>query len=191
MVEIVVTVGILALLSGAAADLFINIFPKKGNIVSEQLSTQNETRKAIDEFENEIRGATYSSIGSYPIEEASSTEIVFFTNPGAGALRSRVRYYVVGTTMMKGVVNPAGNPLAYNTSTEVVTEVLHGVMPTTTIFTYFDAGYTGNQDPMPQPVQVGQIRMVGIRVTIDKNPFNSPNQFTSESKAIIRNLISN
>ena len=191
LVELVVSIAIFALISGAAVELLIYMFPKKGNIVTEQLSTQSETRKVVDDFVNEIRGATYSSIGSYPLAEDSSTEIIFFTNPGANFLRDRVRYFLDGTTLKKGIVEPSGNPMTYDVSTESVTEVLHSVVPTTTIFTYYDANYTGSEVPLVQPVEVGLVKMVGIKVTIDKNPLMSPNSFTTESKAIIRNLKDN
>jgi type II secretory pathway pseudopilin PulG len=191
MVEIVVSIGIFALIMGAAVELFIFMFPRRGDIVTEQLSTQSETRKALDEFVNEIRGASYSSIGAYPIAEASSTEIIFYSNPGAKATRDRVRYFLASTTLMKGVIEPSGNPLVYDLNNEVLTEVLHSVVPTSTIFTYYDENFTGAEAPLTQPVEVGLVRVVGIKVTIDKNPQNSPTSFTTESKAIIRNLKDN
>lgn len=191
LVEIVVAIGIMVLISGVAVDLLINIFPRKGDIVIEQLSTQTETRKALDEFVNEIRGASYSSIGSYPLAEASTTEIIFYSNPNANSLRSRIRYFLEGTILKKGIVDPTGNPLTYDLGTETSTEILHGVVPTTTIFSYYDDNFTGDQAPLAQPVEAGNVKMVGMKVTIDKNPYNSPYQFTTESKAIIRNLKSN
>ncbi|MFA6105561.1 MAG: prepilin-type N-terminal cleavage/methylation domain-containing protein [Patescibacteria group bacterium] len=191
LIEIVVSIAIFTLISGAAVELFIFMFPRKGDVITEQLSTQSETRKVLDDFVNEIRGATYSSIGSYPIAEASSTEIIFFSNPGAKATRDRVRYFLDGTLLKKGTIEPSGNPLVYDVGTEVITEMLHSVVPTTTIFTYYDAAYTGSESPLVQPVELGNIKMVGIKVTIDKNPLNSPNSFTTESKAVIRNLKDN
>ena len=191
LVEIVVSIAIISLIAAAAVEIFIFIFPKKGDVVIEQLSTQSETRKVVDDFVNEIRGATYSSIGSYPIAEASSTEIIFYSNPGAKATRDRVRYFLSGTNLNKGTIEPTGNPLVYDVNNEVVVEVLHSVVPTTTIFSYYDANYTGSESPMSQPVEIGLIKMVGIKVTIDKNPLMSPNSFTTESKAIIRNLKDN
>jgi prepilin-type N-terminal cleavage/methylation domain-containing protein len=191
LVEVVVSISVFVLIAGAAVELFIFIFPKKGNIIIEQLSSQNETRKVVDDFVNEIRGATYSSIGSYPLAEASSTEIIFYSNPGANSLRDRIRYFLSGVTLQKGIIEPSGNPLEYNLSTETTSTVLHGVVPTTTIFTYYDANYTGDEPPLTQPIEVGQVKMVGIKVIIDKDPLNSPNSFTTESKAIIRNLKDN
>ena len=191
MVEVVVSIAIITLISGAAVELFIFMFPRKSDVVTEQLSTQSETRKVLDEFVNEIRGATYSSIGSYPIADASSTQIIFYSNPGAKATRDRVRYFLEGTLLKKGTIEPSGNPLSYDQNNEIITDVLHGVVPTTTIFTYYGADFTGNEDPLPQPVEVGLVRVVGIKVRIDKNPFNSPTAVVAESKAVIRNLKDN
>lgn len=191
LIEIIVSLAIFTLICGAALELLIYLFPRKGNIITEDLSTQSETRTVVEGFVNEVRGATYSSIGSYPLAEASSSEIIFYSNPGANSLRDRVRYFLNGTILEKGVVEPTGNPLTYDLGSETITQILHGVVLTSTIFSYYDSNFTGSEAPMPQPVEVGNVRMVGIKVTIDKDPNNSPNSFTTESKVIIRNLKDN
>jgi type II secretory pathway pseudopilin PulG len=190
LIEIVLSLAIFMLLLSAGLELMVGLFPKK-DIVAEQLSSQSEARKMVEEFVNEARGASYSSIGAYPLAEASSTEIIFYANPQANSLRYRIRYFLQGRNLMKGMVEPTGNPLDYNLNNEVVIEALHGIVPTTTIFTYYDASFTGSEDPLPQPVEVGKVKVIGIKVTIDKNPLISPTSFTTESKAFIRNLKDN
>ena len=190
LIEIIVSISIFILVSLAAAEMMVKVFPSK-RIIDEQLSSQSETRKVVDEFVNEIRGATYSSIGGYPLAEASSTEIIFYSNLNAGTTRYRIRYFVSSTIMYKGVTEPTGNPLTYNTATEIVTPVLHGIVTVGTVFTYYDQAYTGAESPLSQPVETGLVRMVGIKVTIDKNPTISPTSFTTESKVVIRNLKDN
>jgi len=79
LIEILVAIGIfLLLVTGTTTLLTYSI--KANKIIWEQLSTQNEGRKVVQDFVNEMRSATYSSLGAYPIEQASSSQIIFFSN---------------------------------------------------------------------------------------------------------------
>ncbi len=184
-------IGIFILLIGSITAFFISSTQNQ-TIIFNQLDTQGEVRKVIQDFVGEIRSATYSSIGSYPLLEASSSEIIFYTNIDADNLRERVRYFLVTTTLKKGIIKPSGYPLMYNTSSESITDVIHSVVQTSsTIFTYYDANYTGVEPPLVQPVNPSAVRVVGIQIFIDKNPSSSPNVFGFQAKANIRTIKDN
>ena len=191
-IEVLVAVSISALITGAIVQIFL--FSWRNNaIVWEQLATQNEGRKVIQDFGNELREAGASSIGSYPIESASGTAIVFYSNTDDDSLVERIRYFTEGSTLKKGVTKPAGSPLAYVTSTETITEVAHDVANggSSSIFYYYDGNFSGTQSPLSSPVTVAQIRMVGITLRLEEDPNLSPVPFYVESKVAIRNLKDN
>lgn len=192
LLEILVAMGVFALIMIGAVSIFSYSW-KANKIVWEQLSTQNEGRKVVQDFVNELRSATYSSIGAYPLAKASTTEIIFYSNIDTDSLRERVRYFLTTSTLKKGVTKPSGQPLSYNTSTESVVEIVHDVYNTTTpIFFYYgqNYGYTSST-PLSQPVAVTDVRVVGITLDLEEDPTNSPVPFHIESKAEIRNLKSN
>lgn len=193
LVEVLVSMGIFTLVIGSIAAVLMNSF-KTRDIVFEQLLTQNEGRRVVQDFTNELRSATASSIGAYPLEKASSTEVVFYTNLDQDTLRERVRYFTQGTILKKGVIKPTGNPLNYETSNEIITEVAHSLAVTTTpVFTYFDQNFIDDvtSAPLVQPVSVSQVRVVGVQIMLDKKPNISPAPFVIQAKAAIRNLKSN
>lgn len=192
LLEVVIAMAIFTLIISAIVGVFMSAFTTK-DIVFEQLSVQNQGRKVVQDFVNELRGATYSSIGSYPLAEASTTEIIFYTNLNADSQRARVRYFLATTTLKKGVVLATGNPLTYVTSTEVITNVVSSVSrsSSTPIFYYYDANFSGSQSPLAQPVNTSQVRVVGINLILDKNPNASPTSFTIQAKSEIRNLKDN
>lgn len=191
LIEMLAGIGIFILLIGSITAFFISSTQNQ-TIIFNQLDTQGEVRKVIQDFVGEIRSATYSSIGSYPLLEASSSEIIFYTNIDADNLRERVRYFLVTTTLKKGIIKPSGYPLMYNTSSESITDVIHSVVQTSsTIFTYYDANYTGVEPPLVQPVNPSAVRVVGIQIFIDKNPSSSPNVFGFQAKANIRTIKDN
>ncbi|MFH1789909.1 MAG: type II secretion system protein [bacterium] len=192
LIEVLVAMGIFILLLSAV--IFLYTFSIKSNkIVWEQLSTQNEGRKIVQDFINELRSANYSSIGAYPLALTSSTEIVFYSNIDSDTLRERVRYFMSGSTLRKGVIKPTGNPLQYSGDGEVLTDIVHDVFNTSTpVFYYYgeNYGYTSST-PLEQPVSAMDVRIVGIVLELEEDPSASPVPFHIESKVAIRSLKDN
>ncbi len=193
LIEVLVTLGIFILLAAATVQIFLTSHTSE-QIIFDQLDAQGEARRALETFTDEVRGATYSSIGAYPIELASPTEFIFYSNVDSDSYIERVHYFLNGTTLEEGITKPSGNPLSYNTSTETVTDVVHYVANTSTpIFTYYDQNYDGTDSstPLSDPINLTQIRMIGVNLRLDKNPTASPAALTVETQAEMRNLKSN
>lgn len=191
LLEIIVAVGIFALIAGAIVQVFL-VSWRNNAIVWEQLATQNEGRKVIQDFSKELREASDSSIGSYAIESASGTQIVFFSNIDSDAYKERIRYFVSSTILKKGIIKPSGSPLAYSSSTETVTDVAHDMANgTSSVFFYYDKNFTGSQTPLSSPIDVASIRVVRIILKLEEDPNLSPTPFYIESKVMIRNLKDN
>lgn len=191
LLEVIVAVGIFALLIGAVMEIFL--FSWKGNaIIWEQLSTQNEGRKATQDFSNELREATASSIGAYAIESATGTQIVFYSNIDVDSLVERIRYFVASSTLKKGVIKPAGNPLTYNSGVESIIIIANDLANgTTSVFSYYDADFNGSGDPLSGAIDVTKIRVVKMSLKLEENPNLSPVPFYIEIKVMIRNLKDN
>lgn len=189
LMEITVALGIFILIITSVVAVFIYTW-KANKIVWEQLSTQNEGRKIVQDFINELRSATYSSIGAYPLENVSTTQIIFYSNIDTDAYAERIRYSLEGTVLKKGVIKPSGVPLAYDSGSEVVTEIVHDVYNTTTpIFYYYNQNYgSTSSTPIEQPVSITEVRVVGFTLELEEDPAASPAPFQIESKTEIRNL---
>lgn len=191
LVEVLVAIGIFSFLAVAVVSLFLTSY-KYNAIVWEQLKTQNEGRKTTQDFVNELRAASQSSIGAYPIEAAATTSITFYSNIDADTLRERIRYYMSGRTLKRGVIKPTGNPLTYASSSEVITDVARDVANTSTaIFYYYDSNYSGAEAPLSSPIDIARIRVVKITLQLDQDPYLTPAPFFIESKGLLRNLKDN
>lgn len=192
LLEVLVAMGIFLLFVFGAATL-LTYSLKSNKIIWEQLKTQNEGRKVVQDFINELRSAVYSSIGSYPVEKADQQEIIFFSNIDTDTYRERVRYFLSDSTLKKGVIKPSGNPLQYSPSSEIITEIVHDIHNTTTpLFYYYgqNYGYTSST-ALSDPVSVTDVRVVGITLELEEDPYASPEPFHIESKVEIRNLKDN
>lgn len=192
MIEVLVSIGIfLLLITGIIEMLLWGMHGR--DVVWEQLSTQNEGRKIVQDFVNEMRRASASSIGAYPLETANTSTVVFYSNIDTDSWRERVRYFLSSKTLKKGVTKPTGTPLSYSPASEVITTVVNDVANgTSSIFYYYDQDYSSaSGTPMSAPINIPLVRMVGIKLMLEEKPNVAPAPFIIESKAEIRNLKSN
>ncbi|MFA5061582.1 MAG: hypothetical protein WC526_00310 [Patescibacteria group bacterium] len=190
LIEVLVALGIFVLLVGAVVAVYLT-GSRYNSVVWEQLSTQNEGRKATQDFVNQIRTASQSSIGAYPVQAASSTGIIFYSNTDSDSLVERLRYFTVTSTLKMGIIKPTGNPLTYNPVNEIVINVANELANATSVFYYYDGNYNGSGAPLASPIDVTKIRVVRIILKLDQNPNLTPAPFYIESKAMLRNLKNN
>jgi prepilin-type N-terminal cleavage/methylation domain-containing protein len=191
LVEILVTMAIFSIILGAIG-LFARDTFYYDNIFSSGLISYDEAKKILQPVASEIRSASQSSLGAYSIESADEGSFVFFTDTNSDGLKERIRYFLSGTTLKRGVISPTGSPLQYlstnEITTDVVTNLTNGATP---IFTYYDTDYNGNTNPLVQPVSVPSIRLVKITLIIDVDPNRPPLPMTVSTQVSIRNLKDN
>lgn len=192
LIEVLVAMAIFILIIGGVVEVLLWGMRGK-DVVWEQLSTQNEGRKVVQDFINELRRAAASSIGAYPLEKAAAQEIIFYGNIDSDSWRERIRYYLDGKILKKSIIKPAGIPLQYTISTQTITEVVHDVANgASPLFYYYDANYTGVAGaPLTYPLDITKVRVAQISLMLEENPHASPAPFYIEAKTAIRNLKDN
>ena len=192
IIEILVAIGIFLIVSAGTMEIFMWGFRGR-DVVWEQLSTQNEGRKVVQDFVNQLRRAGQSATGGYGLESAGVQEVIFYSNLDADSFRERIRYFLVSTTLKVGIVKATGTPLAYNLGSETVTDIVHDVANTTSsLFYYYDEDYTGaTGTPMSVPIDPALVRVIGINLLLEEKPNVAPVPFAIETKASIRNLKTN
>lgn len=189
LVEALVVLSILSLIIIAISAFQQNVF-SLNRFVQSTLQSQNEARKILRPFVGEVRSATQSSLGSFPIAEAATSTFTFYTNTDSDLLKERVRYYIEGNELKKGVLKPTGNPLSYVESNETITHVIHDVVQTNAVFTYYDETYDGtaSSTPLTHPVSPSDVHLIKIEIVIDANPNSKPDPITVSTQVSIRNL---
>lgn len=190
LVELMLSIAILLLITFGVTLFQKNIFSLGKNFQG-NLNFQLGARSILKSFSSEIREASQSSLGAYPIEKASTTEIIFYSDHNNDGFKERIRYFLSGTTLQRGVVEPAGNPLTYTIATEKVTTVLTSVVSTSTIFQYYDTNYTGTSSPLVQPVTLSSIRLVKAIVLVNPDPNRIFKPYIITTQATMRNLKDN
>jgi type II secretory pathway pseudopilin PulG len=191
LVEMVVSISVFSLIMvliwGWQKDVFsIN------NLLLNRISIQDNLRKTIKSFIDEVRTAQLSATGAYYIEEANKDEFIFFSDIDHDNTIERVRYFLDDRRIKKGVIKPSGQPATYNPADENIKELINYIVNAdNNVFFYYDKNYDGQGNPLIQPVDIKTIRLVKIYVTINQNPDRPPESITETSQTSIRNLKDN
>jgi len=192
LAEILVSIGIFVFIGLAVASFERDIFFLNNSLQS-NLSAQIDARQLLRTVVSELRGASPSSLGSYTIAQAATSTITFYSNIDKDILKERVRYFLSGSDLHRGIIKPTGSPLVYNSESESVDVVIRNVVngTSTATFEYFDGFFTGTSSPLVQPVSALSVRLVRITVVIDSDPNRPPGPITVTSMGTLRNLKDN
>jgi prepilin-type N-terminal cleavage/methylation domain-containing protein len=191
IIEVLVAMFIFSLIIIAVFSFQKDIF-SYNRTISDSLATQDEIRRALKIMIAEIRTSSPSNLGAYALVETANSSFIFYSNIDKDQNKERVRYFLDGTTLKKGVIKPSGSPLTYNPTDEVITELVHDVSNgTTPIFSYYDATYDGTTPSLAEPIDIAVVRLIKITVTVDKDPTNPPGPITLTTQVSMRNLKDN
>lgn len=191
MIETIVVVLILGIIGIAVWTFQSDVF-LLNNIISGNITSQEEARNIFKMITSEIRSASPSNLGAYPIYEAGSDSFIFYSDIDNDGLKERIRYFLSDNVLKKGVIKPAGNPLIYNSGDEEIKEIIHNISNgSTAIFDYYDTDYDGSSAPLTQPVSLVAVRLIKITLIVNKNSANPPILSTYTTQVTMRNLKDN
>lgn len=190
LIEIIIAAAILSVLVFVIASLRNNV-NTLGNLVTQKLQSRQDIDRVMDQMVTEIRSAAPSSQGAYPIDSASTSSLVFYSDVDSDGLFERIRYTVGSTTLDRGVIKPSGNPLTYATSSERVATLISNLTRTTSspVFSYYGDDYTGTQPPLaPTSTLASAVRLVRVTLYVDVRPREAPKPAFVSQLINIRNL---
>lgn len=159
---IVISIG---LIIGLAISNFGRSIFIQNYTVSKSLIAEGEAKMALTKIVDELRRAQPASNGSYPIELASSTAIIFYSDVNNDGLRERVHYWLDGKILRRGLTKPFGQYSNYTTNSESSSVLVNNVINTNgTIFNYYNDSYDGvaSSLSLTQPVDVRSVNLVKI-----------------------------
>jgi len=190
LLEVIITIGISV---GVIFVLtrFVGMIAVTQKFLNTRLQATQDLSQTMLSIVTEIRSMGPSGTGAYPIESASTSSFVFFSDINRDGRFERVRYTIGTSTLNKGVIEPSAPPVVYVTSTEVVIPALQKLMSASSSFDYFDANYTGTQAPLATTTDPTAIRVVRATFTVDVSTSSAPRPTVFTNTITIRNLKSN
>ena len=191
IIEVVVAISILTLVGIAVYAFQKDVF-SLNRILSQSIIAQKEVRRALKIMSAEIRAASPSSIGAYAIAETATSSFIFYSNIDDDSFKERVRYFLDGAVLKKGVTKPTGDPPAYNPANEIISDMVRDMANgTTAIFSYYDTDYEGTSQPLAETIDVSVVRLVKIVIIVDRDPSAPPGPMTLTTQISMRNLKDN
>ncbi|PIR88663.1 MAG: hypothetical protein COU09_01055 [Candidatus Harrisonbacteria bacterium CG10_big_fil_rev_8_21_14_0_10_44_23] len=185
VIGMAIGIGIMVLITYLIGDL-----SEQNLRFTQTLTGQESAQQTLQVMIPEIRSAAPSNIGNYPIEQAGTSTLIFYSDTNGDGFLERIRYYLSGDVFNKGVIKPTGNPLEYNSNNEksysLVSSIVNGDSP---IFSYYGANATSSQSaPLSQPVDINSVRMIKVSLIFNQGDEYNPNIVGIENQATIRNL---
>lgn len=192
LVELLISIFIISVITFTVSTFQKDVFSLNYSLQG-SLNAQIDARHVLRVMVFELREMSPSALGAYPIALASSTAITFYSDINNDGLKDRVRYFLSGTDVKKGVVAPSGSPVTYNDANEKLSTIITGYVASSTspLFQYYPSSYTGTTVPLPVPINIPSVRLVRINVFIDKDPNHSPALLIVTSQVSLRNLKDN
>ena len=188
LIEILFGVAIFLLIIGVLTLFSRNVWIYN-SFVSAGLVNADNGRQILKTMTSEIRTASSADTGAYTISQAASSSFTFYSNIDNDVLKEKVRYFLTGATLRKGVIKPTGSPLSYNPANEQVSTLAPSV--TSAIFDYYDKNYDGTTASLSFPINIPNIRLIKITIVIDQDPNRPPAPTTFSTQISIRNLKDN
>jgi prepilin-type N-terminal cleavage/methylation domain-containing protein len=191
-VEVIISIAIISVIGYMVGQWAADIF-RFNAIIANGLDAQLDARRVVKTIASELREASPSSTGAYPIALASTSELIFYGDIDNDGTKERVRYYLSGLILKKDVVKPTGNPLTYSggtTTSNIINDIRNS---STSIFTYYDTNYDGTTTtaPLAYPIDILAIRLIQVNIAVDRDPYRSPVPLYINTQVSIRNLKDN
>lgn len=163
-------------------------FYRTNSYALEQSTAVTSAQRGLEAMIKAIREASFSSQGAFPIVSISPNDFIFYADVDSDPLIERVHYYLSGTNLMRGVLDPTGNPPDYigAETSEVVAEYVRNLTVGTSTFQYYDA--LGAQIASSTTAYTA-VRFVKVTLGVKVDTETLPSQLTLYSSAALRNLM--
>jgi len=182
LIETIVVIGVSTLILLAVV-AFIYYFYRTSGYNLNQMAAVNSARKGIETMVREIREATFSDEGSYPIKQSDSNSFTFYSDIDKDNNVERVRYFLENNILNKGVLEATGNPPRYLEENEEI-RILSRNVRDEDIFTFFDE----NNVEVEELEIITNIRLIQVQLVVNTDPNRPPGEFTLISNAQLRNI---
>lgn len=186
LLEVVVFVGLLVfILIGIIGALRFTYQGQR--FAFEQADATRSARAGIERAVRDLREASYADDGAYPIEALTTTSAIFFSDYDNDGKIERIRYFLDGTNLKRGIVDSAGDPPTYSAGTEVVSTISDNVRNEAVgvpLFTYYDS--TGAE--LADLAEVDELAFVLVRLVVNVHPERAPIDYELRSSAALRNV---
>ncbi len=173
--------------------VFFDYFFDSYYFTFDQNRTIDEVKVSVDRMTREIREAQTSQEGAYPLQVAEDQQIAFYSDVDNDGEVEYVRYYLNGTNLERGIIEPGDPPDVYDSGTEATRIISEYVQNgANAIFYYYNGDWPSDQvnNPLAPATRLLETRMVEVNLMMNTSP-ESQSDFDISTRVMIRNLKTN
>lgn len=190
-----VLVGFLLLLALGLAITGLNAAISQNQLVVWQNYINVDQANAyMNNLVRELRTARNADNGAYPLETAGDQEISFYADLDFDNQTEKVRYYLAGTSLFKGIIEPSGQPPTYSSDQEKLIKLTEYVRNgSTPIFTYYNGDWPADteQNPLTSSARLAETELLRLYLRLNTQSEKPDEDFILESYTQIRMLKNN
>lgn len=153
-----------------------------------------QTQYGLTRIITHIREARTAETGAWPIEQADDNALVVFTDVTGDSKTDRVRFFIDGTTLKQGVIEPMGLPPIYPLDQEKITILASSIdNANQPLFTYYNGDWpvATQGNPLAASDRILKTRYIFISLRIHPNPNTNTQPYQLQSGVEIRSLKDN
>jgi prepilin-type N-terminal cleavage/methylation domain-containing protein len=193
LIEVLLVMAITSVLGIGLVSLQF-ILGKNQVFIINSYKSVDDANLSVTSFIREIRAAQESDNGAYLLVSLNDQEIIFYSDIDYDTSVERVRYYLSGTDLIKGITEPTGYPAQYPQDQERLTTLTTNIRnEASPVFYYYNSNWPDDilNNPLPQNLRLSDTRIVRIYLVVNTQPNNPNADYTLESFSQIRMLKDN
>lgn len=174
LVELLVTIGIMGVVLSMIFTFVKDSLDFQERSV-ERAAVNEACKNALGDVEASTIGMIESESGAFPLVSAGADDMSFYSDIDLDDTVEKVRIYRQGINLVREITEPVGESYPGTpTKTENICTYMN-LSPTDDVFIYYGDDYTGNENPLSEPVSVPDVRVVKIVLECEVDPELDPN----------------
>lgn len=191
--EVIIAVFILSMLIIGLAALVTYYF-KNYSFSLEENQSVGQAQSALTRMIREIREARMGEDGSWPIIQTDDNTFIFYSDVTNDGRSDKVRYFIDGTTLNKGVIEPTSPPVTYPDANEHIYQITTNIdISGGPVFRYYNGNWPQDtiNNPLSPDNRLLNTKYVLVYLKININPNSGATPFELSSGVSIRSVKTN
>ena len=182
LVEMIVAVGLITVITLIVVSMLVSSLKNYRN-KKQVVDAQEKVAAVMREFEQTTRATS----GLISVDQ---TELIFYRYYDLVSVSpTQVRYFIDGNQFKVGLTMPHGMPpnISYPPEGEIISLIIPDLINYDRVFHY----YNNNGEELFEPVDVAEVTMIGLAISLDKNGDQPPGPTNASTKVMLRNMKNN
>jgi prepilin-type N-terminal cleavage/methylation domain-containing protein len=153
-----------------------------------------QAQTALTQMIREIRKIQTADNGSWPLVQTDNNSFIFYADVNSDGKADRVRYFLNGKDLQRGVIPPTEVPVTYPLQNELVQTIATNITATpSAIFAYYNENWPSDlvNNPLIASQRIFNTRFVQVTINVDTIPNFSAGAFSLTSGTSIRSMKTN